>query len=198
MTEVLEANESAIVRAGELLRAGELVAFGTETVYGLGADATNPDAVAAIFATKGRPRFNPLIAHYPDAACAFADANATSQARILAEAFWPGPLTLVLPRRPESRIALLTSAGLDTVAVRVPGHATARAVLRAAGMPVAAPSANPSGRVSPTTAVHVLAGLGGRIAAVLDSGPCHVGIEFDRARSHGRVARAAASWRRSC
>ncbi|MDE2008190.1 MAG: threonylcarbamoyl-AMP synthase, partial [Rhodospirillales bacterium] len=167
MTELLPATPDGIARAAALLRAGRLVAFGTETVYGLGAAATDARAVAAIFAAKDRPRFNPLICHYPDAAAAFADVAAESVARTLAAAFWPGPLTLVLPRRPASKVAELTSAGLDSLAVRVPAHPVAAALLRAVGRPVAAPSANRSGQVSPTTAAHVLAELGGRIDAVL-------------------------------
>jgi L-threonylcarbamoyladenylate synthase len=154
-----------------------LVAFGTETVYGLGADATNDCAVAGIFAAKERPRFNPLICHYPDADAAFADVVTDARAARLAAALWPGPLTLVLPRSPRCAVSLLSSAGLDTLAVRVPAHATALALLRATDRPVAAPSANRSGRVSPTTALHVLHELRGRIAAVLDSGPCAVGVE---------------------
>jgi L-threonylcarbamoyladenylate synthase len=164
-------------RAAALLREGALVAFPTETVYGLGADAHDGRAVAGIFEAKGRPHFNPLICHYPDADAAFADVRADDRALLLAARFWPGPLTLVLPRRPECRVDLLAGAGLDTLAVRVPAHPTALALLRAAGVPVAAPSANRSGQVSPTTAEHVLAGLGGRIAAVLDDGPCAVGVE---------------------
>ncbi|SDC93443.1 L-threonylcarbamoyladenylate synthase [Belnapia rosea] len=164
-------------RAAALLREGALVAFPTETVYGLGGDARNARAVASIFEAKGRPHFNPLICHYPDAEAAFADIRADDRARRLAARFWPGPLTLVLPRRPDCRIDLLAGAGLDTLAVRVPAHPAALALLRAAGVPVAAPSANRSGQVSPTTAEHVLAGLDGRIAAVLDDGPCEVGVE---------------------
>ncbi|MGH7155818.1 MAG: L-threonylcarbamoyladenylate synthase [Acetobacteraceae bacterium] len=177
MTEILLPDAAGIARAASLLRAGELVAFGTETVYGLGADATNPHAVAGVYDAKGRPRFNPLICHYRDAAAAFADVVADDHARALADALWPGPLTLVLPRRPDSRVALLTGAGLDTLAVRVPAPDVTRALLQATGRPVAAPSANRSGAVSPTTARHVLDGLGDRIAAVLDSGPCAVGVE---------------------
>ncbi len=160
-----------------MLRAGALVAFGTETVYGLGADATDPAALARVFKAKGRPRFNPLICHYPDAESAFRHVAAGEAARRLAGRFWPGPLTLVLPRAPDCPVPLLASAGLDTLAVRVPAPETARMLLRAAGRPVAAPSANRSGAVSPTSARHVLADLGGRIAAVLDSGPCRVGVE---------------------
>lgn len=176
-TERLRDDAAGIARAAELLRAGGLVAFGTETVYGLGADATDARAVAAVFDAKGRPHFNPLIAHYPDADAAFRHVEASVLARLLAERFWPGPLTLVLPRRVTCPVALLAGAGLDTLAVRVPAGRTALALLRAVGRPVAAPSANRSGEVSPTTAVHVLAGLDGRIAAVLDSGPCTVGLE---------------------
>ena len=177
MTEILHDDAAGIALAAQLLRDGALVAFGTETVYGLGADATNATAVAGIFSAKRRPRFNPLICHYDSADAAFQDVIADDRAMVLAAALWPGPLTLVLPRRPNCRIALLTGAGLDTQAVRVPAHESARALLRAVGRPVAAPSANLSGQVSPTTAAHVLTGLRGRIAAVLDSGPCAVGVE---------------------
>lgn len=177
MTEILAATEAGIARAALLLRAGVLVAFGTETVYGLGADATNERAAAEVFAAKDRPRFNPLIAHYPETDAAFADVLPTPAARELAARFWPGPLTMVLPRRPASRVALLAAAGLETLAVRVPAPPIARALLSAFGRPVAAPSANRSGRVSPTTAQHVLDELNGRIAAVLDGGPCAVGVE---------------------
>jgi len=166
-----------LARAAGMLRAGALIAFPTETVYGLGADARNGRAVAGIYAAKGRPDFNPLISHFPDAEAAFAEVAADSRARALAARFWPGPLTLVLPRRAGSRIDALTAAGLDTLAVRVPGHPLALALLEAAGVPVAAPSANRSGGVSPTTADHVLDGLSGRIDAVLDGGPCAVGVE---------------------
>jgi L-threonylcarbamoyladenylate synthase len=177
MTELLRPDAVGIARAAALLRKGSLVAFGTETVYGLGADATNDGALAAIFAAKERPRFNPLICHYPDHDAALCDVVANDWARRLATAFWPGALTLVLTRRPDCAISLLASGGLDTLAVRVPNHCVARALLREAGVPIAAPSANRSGRVSPTTAEHVLQELSGRIAAVLDSGPCVVGVE---------------------
>lgn len=177
MTETLTADAAGIARAAVLLRDGRLVAFGTETVYGLGADATNAVAVADIFAAKGRPHFNPLICHYPNAAAAFADVTPTDAALRLAGAIWPGPLTLVLPRRVTCDVALLAGAGLDTLAVRVPAWPPARALLEAVGRPVAAPSANRSGQVSPTTAAHVLDGLGGRIDAVLDTGGCPVGVE---------------------
>ncbi|MBV0913260.1 L-threonylcarbamoyladenylate synthase [Anianabacter salinae] len=164
-------------RAAALLRDGALVAFPTETVYGLGADATDDVAVARIFEAKGRPRFNPLIVHVPslDAAQRIGDFDA--DALRLALAFWPGPLTLVVPLRPDAGISPLVTAGLDTIALRVPDAALARRLLEATGRPVAAPSANPSGKVSPTRAEHVLAGLGGRIEAVLDGGPCGVGVE---------------------
>ena len=174
MTQVLRPGDPA---AAALLLDGELVAFATETVYGLGADATNTRAVAAIFTAKGRPHFNPLICHYPTAADAFRHVSASPMAVALADAFWPGPLTLVLPRRITCPVALLAGAGLDTLAVRVPAHDGALALLRAVGRPVAAPSANRSGQVSPTTAQHVLDGLGGRIAAVVDGGSCAVGVE---------------------
>lgn len=175
MTAILRPDE--LPRAAALLRAGELVAFPTETVYGLGADARQGRAVAAIFEAKGRPHFNPLICHFPDAETAFAEVAPDARARALAAAFWPGPLTLVLPRRVTCGIDLLAGAGLDTLAVRVPSHPLALALIRAAGVPVAAPSANRSGQVSPTTAAHVLDGLAGRIAAVVDGGPSDVGVE---------------------
>ncbi len=176
-TERLAADAAGIARAASLIRAGRLVAFGTETVYGLGADATSARAVASVFAAKGRPHFNPLICHYADAAAAFAHVEPTPLARALAAAFWPGPLTVVLPRRVTCPVALLAGAGLETLAVRVPAGTAALALVAAAGVPVAAPSANRSGQVSPSSAAHVLAGLDGRIAAVLDSGPCPVGVE---------------------
>jgi len=177
MTRLLPPDAAGIAEAAALLRAGELVAFPTETVYGLGADATNGKAVAAIFAAKGRPLFNPLIIHYASAEAAFADAMPTPLAVQLAEKFWPGPLTLVLARRGECRIADLASADLPSLAVRVPAHPIALALLRAAAIPLAGPSANRSGRVSPTRAAHVLEELEGRIAAVLDGGDCPVGVE---------------------
>jgi L-threonylcarbamoyladenylate synthase len=177
MTELLRADLPGIVRAAALLREGVLVAFGTETVYGLGADATNDQAVAAIFAAKQRPRFNPLICHYASVDAALADVIPGSPGQDLAAAFWPGPLTLVVPRRRGSQVSLLASAGLRTLAVRVPAHDTALALLREFGRPVAAPSANLSGTVSPTMARHVMDDLCGRIDAVLDSGPCTMGVE---------------------
>lgn len=175
MTERLTPND--IAHAAALLRAGQLVSFGTETVYGLGADACNADAVTAIYAAKGRPSFNPLICHFADAQTAFRYVTPTPLAEKLAAKFWPGPLTLVLPRAPNCPVSQLAGAGLPTLAVRVPAQETALNLLRAFGGPVAAPSANRSGRISPTSAAHVLAELDGRIAAVLDSGPCAVGLE---------------------
>jgi L-threonylcarbamoyladenylate synthase len=177
MTEILRPDASGIARAAELLRQGALVALPTETVYGLGADATNDRAVASVFDAKGRPHFNPLICHFATADAAFAHVMPNTTAHVLAEKFWPGPLSLVLPRQDASRIALLAGAGLDTLAVRVPAHPVAQALLAACGKPIAAPSANRSGQVSPTTATHVLDGLRDRIAAVIDAGPCAVGLE---------------------
>ncbi len=177
MTQVLPGDDIGIAAAAALLRAGKLVSFGTETVYGLGADATDERAVAGIYAAKGRPRFNPLICHFATMAAAFAHVEVSPQAERCAERFWPGPLTLVLKRRAESDISLLAGAGLATLAVRVPAHPAARALLKAVGRPVAAPSANRSGGVSPTSAAHVLSDLAGRIAAVLDCGEAPVGIE---------------------
>lgn len=176
-TELLRANEEGIARAAFLLSAGRLVAFATETVYGLGADATNAEAVTALFAVKNRPRFNPLICHYASAPAAFADVMAGELARRLAARFWPGPLTLVLPRRETARVVPMVSANLSTLAVRVPEPLVARALLDAVSVPIAAPSANPSGRVSPTTAEHVLAELDQQIAAILDAGPATIGVE---------------------
>ena len=177
MTALIAADADGIGEAASILLGGGLVAFGTETVYGLGADATNGRAVAAIFEAKGRPHFNPLICHFADADAAFRHVECHAIAARLAATFWPGPLTMVLTRRPGSPIDLLAGAGLDTLAVRVPAHEAARSLLRATGRPVAAPSANRSGSVSPTSAAHVLADLAGRIDAVLDTGPCRVGLE---------------------
>jgi len=159
------------------LRNGGLVAFPTETVYGLGADATNDLAVAAIFEAKGRPRFNPLIVHLPDLEHAAGCVVVDKRAKAAAERFWPGPLTLVLPRRAGTRVSYLCSAGLDSLAVRVPGHPVAQALLTATGRPLAAPSANISGGVSPTTAAHVANSLNERVDLILDGGPCRVGLE---------------------
>ena len=177
MTDCLAITGESVARGVDILAHGGLVAFPTETVYGLGGDACNADAVAAIFAAKERPAFNPLISHVASAEAAFELGTATPIAACLAETFWPGPMTLILTRRSDCPIALLTSAGLDKIALRVPAHAEARALLEAFGRPVAAPSANPSGRISPTRAEHVLAGLGGRIELVLDGGPCESGLE---------------------
>ncbi len=172
-----EVGPVGIATAAEALREGELVGLPTETVYGLAADARNGKAVAGIFAAKGRPHFNPLIVHVLSLEDAGKIAVFDAAAMRLAEAFWPGPLTLVLPRRPDSGIADITTAGLDTVALRVPAHPIARILLSAFGGPVAAPSANRSGHVSPTTAAHVAADLGGDVACILDAGPSGIGVE---------------------
>lgn len=166
-----------VEQAATCLRRGELILLATETVYGLGADAGNPDAVAAIFEAKGRPRFNPLISHVSDAAAAEEIGVFGPQARALAEAFWPGPLTLVTPVRDAERVCDLARAGLDSVAIRVPGHAKARAVLAAFGGPVVAPSANRSGRPSPTTFTDAVEETGFAVGAAIDGGPCIVGLE---------------------
>jgi L-threonylcarbamoyladenylate synthase len=176
-TRILTADAGAIAEAGELLHEGALVAFPTETVYGLGANALDDFAVSRIFAAKERPKFNPLIVHVLDREEAAELVLFNPLASALAEAFWPGGLTLVLPRRDPSGLALLISAGLDTAAVRAPAHGIARALLDAAGTPIAAPSANRAGRVSPTTAEHVAEELGGRVDLILDAGPCHIGLE---------------------
>lgn len=176
-TEILLPDRAGISRAANLLLQGDLVAFPTETVYGLGADARSDAAVARIFAAKDRPAFNPLIVHLANSDAAQRYVGWDDMAERLAQAFWPGPLTLVLPLRDGHGIASLVTAGLETLAVRVPAHPTAQKLLHAFGGPLAAPSANPSGRISPTSAAHVLAGLGDRIAAVLDDGPCAVGLE---------------------
>ncbi|MEY1557493.1 L-threonylcarbamoyladenylate synthase [Yoonia sp. R2331] len=173
----LAPDAAGLAQAAELLTAGQLVAFPTETVYGLGADARNDAAVAAIYAAKGRPSFNPLIVHLPDLKTARRYVVFDDAAERLAAAFWPGALTLVLPLRPDAGISKLVTAGLPTLAVRVPDHPVGQGLLAAFGAPVAAPSANPSGRVSPTSANHVLAGLGDRVAAVVDGGACGVGLE---------------------
>jgi L-threonylcarbamoyladenylate synthase len=177
MTRLAKASPDAIAAAAQCLRLGGLVAMPTETVYGLAADATSDAAVAAIYAAKERPAINPLIAHVLDTETAREHAVFGSEAETLARALWPGPLTLVLPLASTSRISLLARAGLDTVAVRSPSHETARALIEAAGAPLAAPSANRSGRVSPTTAAHVVADLDGRVDWILDGGPCRHGLE---------------------
>ena len=176
-TQLLDANDAGIAQAAGILRRGALVAMPTETVYGLAGDARNPQAVAAIFAAKGRPAHNPLIVHVPDLRAAERLAILDPVAQDLARTFWPGALTLVAPLRPGHGLADGVTAGLPTVALRVPAHPVAQHLLAAFGGPLAAPSANPSGRISPTTPAHVLAGLGGRIDAVLDGGPCAVGVE---------------------
>jgi len=167
----------SLAEGGRLLREGRLVAFPTETVYGLGGDATCDRAVAAIFEAKGRPGFNPLIVHVADPAAAEPLVEVDDRARRLMARFWPGPLTLVLPRRAGSPVSLLASAGLDSIAVRMPDHPVALDLIRAAGRPLAAPSANRSGAVSPTLADHVAESLGARVALILDGGPCRVGVE---------------------
>ena len=153
------------------------MAFPTETVYGLGADATNDEAVARVYAAKGRPSFNPLIVHVPDAEAAFALGRFSPEAKALARALWPGPLSVVVPRAADCPVSLLASSGLDSIAIRVPSHPMALDFLRAAGRPVVAPSANPSGKISPTTAEHVRRHLKDRVAVVLDGGRCRVGVE---------------------
>ncbi|MFL5240040.1 MAG: L-threonylcarbamoyladenylate synthase [Rhizomicrobium sp.] len=174
---LVPADVQQIGRAAEILEDGGLVAFPTETVYGLGADATNDRAVAGIFAAKGRPRFNPLIVHVLDAKWAGALVEFTPLAMLLAEQFWPGPLTLVLPRKQDGPLSLLVSAGLETVALRIPAHPVARQLLSQCELPLAGPSANRSGHVSPTTAAHVADDLGDRVQLVLDGGATPRGIE---------------------
>ncbi len=176
-TRILTSQPDGIAEAARLLAAGALVSFPTETVYGLGADARNGRAVAAIYAAKGRPSFNPLIVHVATLDEARRLTVWSETAERLAAAFWPGPVTLVLPLAPDHGMSELVTAGLDTVAIRMPAGQTARALLGAFGGPVAAPSANPSGKISATTAQHVLEGLGGKIAAIVDGGPCAVGLE---------------------
>jgi L-threonylcarbamoyladenylate synthase len=177
ITRLAEAGPEAIAAAAACLRAGGLVAMPTETVYGLAADATSDEAVAAIYAAKERPAINPLISHVLDIETAREHAIFGLEAETLARAFWPGPLTLVLPVASTCRISLLARAGLDTVAVRSPSHEAARGLIDAAGVPLAAPSANRSGAVSPTTAAHVVADLEGRVDWILDGGPCRHGLE---------------------
>ena len=176
-TLVLPAGEAAVAAAARALADGGLVAFPTETVYGLGADATNPAAIAHLYQAKGRPAFNPLIAHVGDLNAARKIGCFDAAALQLAEAFWPGPLTLVLPKSADCAVADLATAGLDTVAIRIPAHPVARDILRAFGRPVVAPSANLSGHVSPTTAAHVLSDLEGRIDLIVDGGAVAVGVE---------------------
>jgi L-threonylcarbamoyladenylate synthase len=166
-----------IFLAAAALRRGELVGLPTETVYGLGADATQDSAVARVYAAKGRPSFNPLISHVHDVKAAYALGSFPDDAKTLAAAFWPGPLTIVVPRRAQCPVSLLASAGLPSLAIRVPNHPMALELLRAFGKPVVAPSANPSGHISPTTAEHVRAGLGDKVSVILDGGPSVVGVE---------------------
>jgi L-threonylcarbamoyladenylate synthase len=176
-TPILPAGEAAVAAAARLLAEGRLVAFPTETVYGLGADATNPTAVARLYRAKGRPAFNPLISHVGDLDAARKIARFEATATALAQAFWPGPLTLVLPKAADCGVAELATAGLETIAIRIPAHPLAREILRAFGRPVVAPSANLSGHVSPTTAAHVHGDLAGRIDLIVDGGPVEVGVE---------------------
>ena len=171
------ATSETIAEAARLIRAGRLVAFPTETVYGLSADATNGEAVAAIFAAKGRPEFNPLIIHLAGILDAEKLVQFDDRARAVATAFWPGPLSLILPRTETCTVNLLAGAGLQTLAVRVPAHPTAQALVKAAATPIAAPSANRSGEVSPTSAAHVVASLGDAVDLIVDDGPCEIGLE---------------------
>lgn len=184
-TIIRPADQTAFNEAGELLRQGKLVAFPTETVYGLGADATNGTAVAGIYAAKGRPKFNPLIVHVTDRAMAERYVTVPDLASRLMEAFWPGPLTLVLPRKPGCTLTPLVSAGLDTAAIRCPSHPVARAVIAASDRPLAAPSANRSGKMSPTTCDHVATDLSGRVAMIVDGGQTEIGVESTVIGFHG-------------
>ena len=177
MARILPLTPVNVARAAQALRTGELVAFPTETVYGLGADATSDRATAAIFEAKGRPRFNPLITHLPDLEAARRIVELNPQGERLAAKFWPGALSLVARRREDCGLSRLVSAGLATAAVRVPAHDGARDLLRAAGIPIAAPSANASSAISPTTAAHVADSFGEEIAIILDGGPCELGLE---------------------
>ena len=179
---IVAANKESIARAAEALARGEIVAFPTETVYGLGANALDASAVARVFAAKVRPRFNPLIVHVLGLEEAESYAVVNGTARKLIRAFWPGPLSLVLPRKKACAIADLVSAGLDTIALRAPSNRIARALLEVAKLPIAAPSANRSGRISPTIAAHVEAELGSLPAMILDGGPCALGLEVHSAR----------------
>lgn len=184
-----KAIEGAIVAASGALRRGELVAIPTETVYGLAADATNASAVAGIYAAKGRPSFNPLIAHVSDRAMADAHGIFDPMSAKLADAFWPGPLTLVVPKRPTSDVADLVTAGLDTLAIRMPKTEATLDLIRAFGRPIAAPSANKSGGISPTSAADVIAELGDKVSVILDNGPSLVGVESTIVMIDGDVAR---------
>lgn len=177
MPQIVANTPAGIANASSALKDGKLVAFPTETVYGLGADARDDGAVAAIYAAKGRPSFNPLIVHVANISAAKNYCEWSDKAQILADCFWPGPLSLVLPLREKHGLSPLVTAGLDTIAIRVPAHQAARALLTAFGGPVAAPSANPSGRISPTTAQHVADGLAGKVDVIVDAGHCAVGLE---------------------
>src|ERR1700743_3064511 len=194
-TRTAPADARGIAEAAKILRAGGLVAFPTETVYGLGADATHGEAVAAIFAAKGRPLFNPLIVHVADLEEARRHVELSPRASALAERFWPGALTLVLPRRKNSPLSLLVSAGLDSVALRAPSHPAALALLKEAGRPVAGPSANLSGQVTATTAQHVADSLGGKVDLILDAGSANLGIESTGIRFGRRRAAPVAPGR---
>ena len=176
-TRILPFSEKAIAEAARLIREGQPVAIATETVYGLAADAQNAEAVARIYEAKGRPSFNPLIVHVPDLLAAKRIGNFSNRVTLLAESHWPGPLTLVVPLRAGAEVASIVTAGLSTIALRVPAHAAMQALLRAVGCPLAAPSANSSGSISPTRAEHVLKSLDGRIPLIVDAGPTQRGIE---------------------
>ena len=189
MTKVLPFGDAAIAEAAALIERGEPVAIATETVYGLAADATSAAAVARIYEAKGRPSFNPLIVHVADLAAARAIGEFSDEALRLAKQHWPGPLTLVVPLLPGAPIASLVTAGLPTIGLRVPAHRAMQALLRAAGKPLAAPSANASGSISPTRAAHVLSSLGGKIALIVDDGPCERGIESTIVGATGRPLR---------
>jgi L-threonylcarbamoyladenylate synthase len=177
MTRIINADQAAVEAAARCLAQGGLLAFPTETVYGLGADACNGQAIARLYEAKGRPAFNPLICHVPDQAAAGRIGDFDAAAQRLAQALWPGPLTLVVPKRPDCGVAELATAGLQTIALRVPDHPVAHAILREFGRPVVAPSANRSGHISPTTAAHVMADLRGRIDLIVDGGSTPVGVE---------------------
>lgn len=174
---ILGSRDEDLQTASALLQDAQLVAFPTETVYGLGGDATSDRSVAAIFKAKGRPSFNPLIVHFPNREAAWSHVEVNPKAKMLGELYWPGPLTLVLPRKQSSNISLLASAGLDTIAVRVPAHPIAKRLLSMCERPLAAPSANRSGSISPTNSAHVASSLGNNISAVIDGGPCTIGLE---------------------
>ena len=177
MTDIIAVSDASIHRAANILAAGGLVAFPTETVYGLGANACDGGAVARIFQAKDRPNFNPLISHIASADKAFQLGIENEFATVLANCFWPGPMTLVLERTDDCPVAMLTTAGLNKIALRVPAHKQTQKLLAICDMPIAAPSANPSGRISPSTAEHVFTGLAGKITLILDGGPCENGLE---------------------